>query len=167
MRTLAAGFRTTLESSSSSEVVLIFVTITHRSLEGPIYINSDIMDYVYNGNTFLGAALTISLLTDDIQPPRAKISIPNVSRKIGEAILGISDPPQIKMEVFAKSDFTNANPRVAVGTPTVEYSAPLLLLRNVTCDPISITADITSYDLSTEPWPSIRSTQERLPGLFR
>jgi hypothetical protein len=167
MRTLGNNFRTTIESSNSSEVVLLFVTVTHPTLESPIYLNSDIKDYVLNGNTYLGAALTISLLSDQIAAPQAKVSIPNVDRSIGQAVLALTTSPQIKLELYARSDFDSSDPRQAIGTPTVEYSAPFLFLRNVTCDAVGFTADLLSYDLSSEPWPSIRSTKNRLPGLYR
>lgn len=167
MRTLGNSFRTTIESSSSAEIVLIFVTITHPTLEAPIFLNNDIKDYILNGNTYLGAAISISLLSDEIGMPKAKVSIPNVDRAIGEAVLGLTTSPQIEMDVYARSDFDNSDPRVAIGTPTVEYRAQLLFLRNVTCDPLGFTADLLSYDLSSEPWPAIRSTKNRLPGLYR
>lgn len=167
MRVLGNSFRTTIESSNSSEVVLIFVTITHPTLDAPIYLNSDIKDYVLNGNTYLGAALTISLLSDQIQAPQAKVSIPNVDRAIGESVLGLTSSPQIKMEVYARSDFDGSDPRMGIGTPAVEYRAAYLFLRNVSCDAVGFTADLLSYDLSSEPWPAIRSTKNRLPGLYR
>ena len=167
MRTVAGPFRTAIESSNSSEAVLIFATITHPDLFAPIYVNSDIKNYVLGGNTYLGTAMSVSLLSDQTNAPSAKISIPNVDRAIGEAVLELRTSPQIKLEVYARSDFDTSDPRVAIGTPTVEYSAPFLFLRNVTCDALGFTADLNSYDLSSEPWPLIRSTKSRLPGLYR
>lgn len=167
MRTLANTFRTSIESSNSSEVVLIFATITHPDLDSTIYLNSDITDYVLNGNTYLGVAFSCSLLTDQIGMPQAKISIPNVDRRIGESVLVLKSSPQIKLEVYAKSDFSDAIPRVAIGTPSVAYSAPALFLKNVSCDAVGYSADLNSYDLSSEPYPAARSTRERLPGLYR
>lgn len=167
MRTIASTFRTELEASNSSEVVLVFATVTHPDLDVALCFNSDVKNYLYNGQLFLGVAFSISLLSDDINPPQAKVSIPNVDRSIGEAVLGLSTSPRIKIEVFAKSDFTDDDPRVPVGTPIVEYSAPSLFLKNISCDALGFTADIYSYDLASEPWPSIRSTPERLPGLYR
>lgn len=167
MRTLAGSFRAAIESSNSSEVVLIFATITHPTLIAPIFVNSDIKNYVLGGNTYFGTAMSVSLLSDQISAPSAKISIPNVDRAIGEAVLALRTSPQIKLEVYARSDFDTSDPRVAIGTPTVEYSAPLLFLRNVSCDALGFTADLNSYDLSSEPWPAIRSTKNRLPGLYR
>lgn len=185
MRTLASSFRTAIESSNSSEAVFIFATITHPNLLRPIYVNSDIKDYILGGNTYLGTAMSVSLLSDQINAPSAKISIPNVDRAIGETVLNLRTSPTIKLEVYARSDFDDLIPdfsaydfgpdfdiwgsrtRVAIGIPTVEYSAPLLFLRNVTCDALGFTADLNSYDLSSEPWPAIRSTKNRLPGLYR
>lgn len=165
MRTLLAGFRDNIESQYNSDALVFFATITHPDLYGPLYFNSDILDYVYNGNTFVGAAFQITLLTDDEQVPQAKVSIHNVDQAIGTAVQALSSSPQIKIELFAKSDFTDDNPRVAVATPTAEYSAPFLLLRNVNCDDITISADLMGNDFSVEPYPAIRATKDRLSGL--
>lgn len=167
MRVLASTFRDSIEAPNSSEVLVIFVTITHPNLATPLYVNSDIRDYVLNGNTYTGAVLSISILSDDSNAPVAKVSIPNVDRIIGETVLGLITSPRISMEVYAASDWDTNNPANPLGTPTREYSAPLLFLRNVTCDVVSFTADIISYDLTSEPWPAIRTTPERLPGLYR
>lgn len=169
MRVISTTFRNNIEASQSGEVAILFATITHPALEAPITVNSDIVDYLYNGVTYTGTGFHMSLLTDDDNPPTAKAAIPNVDRIIGEAILAANSisPPRLKIEVFAKSDFTDAIPRVAIGTPTVQFSAPELFMRNFAVDAISISADIFSYDLSTEPWPSVRSTKDRLPGLYR
>lgn len=167
MRVIASTFRTAIEASQSSEVVVIFVTITHPSLDEVLYFNSDIRDYILNGNQHIGTGLDISLLSDDTNAPRASVTIPNVDRRIGEAILGLTFSPQIKMEVYAASDWDFGNPANPKWTPVVEYSAPILFLKNITCDALTFKADIMSYDLTSEPWPAIRSTRERLPGLYR
>lgn len=165
MRTLLAGFRDSIESQYNSDAIVIFATVTHDDIDN-LYFNSDIIDYVYEGNTYIGAAFSIQIVTDDEQPPQAKVAIHNVDQVIGETVRALSNSPQIKIEMFAKSDFTDDNPRVPVGTPTVEYSAPFLFLRNVRCDDISLSADLAGTDFSTEPYPAIRATADRLPGLF-
>lgn len=166
-RTISSGFRDTLEATQSSEVAVWFATITHDDLQVPIYVNSDIVNYVYGGNTFLGCAFSLSFLTDDEQPPRAQVSIENVDQIIGETIQALADSPAIRIQLLVKSDFDDGDPRVEIGTPTVEVDASNLLLRNVKCDGLTLTGDLYGYDLMTEPYPSIRSTQDRLPGLFR
>jgi hypothetical protein len=167
MRVITADFRDTLEAQASTDVIVIFATITHPELSEPITVNSDVVDYVYGGYTYRGCAFALSLLSDDEQPPRAQVSIENVDQAIGNAIRAIADSPSIHVQIMVKSDFTDDDPRAAIGTPNVEYDAPYLKLRNVKVDAMTITADIVGYDLTTEPWPAIRSTQDRLPGLYR
>lgn len=166
-RTISTTFRDSAEAEQTSETFVVMATVTHPNLLVPIRVNSDIVDYIYNGDIYFGVAFAISLLSDDEQPPKAQVMIPNVDQTVGEAILTISTSPRIKIELFARSDFNSDTPRRAIGIPTVEYSAPELFLRNVTCDAVALTADIFSYDVSTEPWPRIRSTPDLLPGLFR
>jgi hypothetical protein len=167
MRTISAAFRDELEAVNSQDVIVAFATITHPTLDGPITVNSDITDYVYNGLTYLGVGFQLSLVSDDDSPPQARVGIENVDRRIGEALLGISDAPQIQLQLLKKSDFNNATPRVALGTPTVEYSAPILFLRNVQWDAQQISGDLLSYDLTSEPFPKIRCTPSVTPALFR
>ena len=156
-RAISTDFRDAVEASRSSEVIVIFATITHASLAEPVRVNSDVVDYEYNGDLYSGAAFALTLLTDDEQPPRAQVSIHNVAQALGRAVQALSSSPAILIEIMVKSDFDDSDPRVAIGTPVVEYSAPGLLLQNVKCDVLTMSADIVGYDLTTEPWPSIRS----------
>lgn len=166
-RGISAKFRAMLEASNSSDVIIYFVTITHPALLVPVRVNSDLADYVLGGQTFYGFGFKIILPTDDEQTPRASVSIQNVTQDIGIAVQSMSTSPQIQIQIFLKSDFTDDLPRQPIGTPSPEYSAPLLRLRNVSCDAMTLSGDLYGYDLTTEPWPSIRSTQDRLPGLYR
>ena len=165
-RTITAAFRTTLESSSASDLAIVFATLTHPSLETPLYFNSDIEDYTFGGVTYLGFAFTISLLTDDDQPPQGQISIANVDQWLGEAIQLLSTAPQLTLSVYARSDFDSSTPRVPVGTPSLQYSATGLFLRGITVDAMTVSATLSTYDIASEPWPAIRSTVNRLPGLY-
>lgn len=166
MRTLASSFRSALEARYNGDAIVIFATVTHGDLASPLYFNSDIVNYVYGGNTYIGAAFALTLVTDDEQTPQAKVAIHNVDQVIGSTIQGLATSPAIAIQIFAKSDFTDDNPRVVIATPTVEYSAPILYLRNVSCDAMQLSADLYSMDISTEPWPAIRATKDRVPGLF-
>lgn len=167
-RDISTGFRDQIEGSQTTETIVIFATLEHRELEVPICVNSDIVDYFDNdAQRFYGTALTLSLLTDDDQPPRAQCSIENVDERIGDAVLALSDSPTIKIEIMVKSDFDDAVPRNPLATLEPEYSAPFLKLRNVKCDVLQLTGDLMGYDTTSEPHPAIRSTQDKLPGLYR
>lgn len=165
-RTVAAAFRDAIEASFSSEVLVWFATVTHPLLGVAITVNSDVTDYNYNGLLYRGCAFQFTFVNDDDQPPHGAIIIENVDQIIGETLIALSDSPTLHMQLMAKSDFDENFPRNALGTPTVEIDAPLLKLRNVKGDAMQLTADVYGYDLTTEPWPSIRSTKSRLPGLY-
>lgn len=166
-RTISSGFRDFAEASEGQDVIVLFATITHPALLEPITVNSDIADYILGGVTYLGVAFSLVMLTDDDNPPRASVAIQNVDQAIGEAVLALTSSPSIKIEIYLKSDFDNSTPRNPIGTPSPEYVAQSLLLQNVKCDAMTLTADLMGFDLTTEPWPAIRSTQERVPGIYR
>ncbi len=165
-RTIGADFRDAIEASLSSEVLVWFATISHSALAVPLTANSDIVDYVYNGLIYRGCAFAFTFVADDDQPPRGAITIENVDQEIGNTLIGLTDSPTLHLQLMARSDFDSGVPRNPIGTPTVEIDAPLLKLRNVKGNVMQLTADVYGYDLTTEPWPSVRSTKARLPGLY-
>jgi hypothetical protein len=165
-RALTTAFRTNVEASNTDEIGIIFATVSHPGLEEPLPVNSDVVDFVLGGTTYKGVAFSASLLTDDDQPPVGKISIENVDRVIGEAVQLLSTAPAVKVEVYARSDFDNSTPRMPIGTPTPQYTAQGLFLRNINGDVLGITADLGTYDIANEPWPATRSTMQKLPALF-
>lgn len=181
-RALSAAFRSAIEASASGEVVLIFATITHDDLPAPIRVvsedfggvsfhNGEPLNYKYESNLYLGCPFLIELLTDDDQPPRGRVTVPDVDRSIGIAVMALIDSPRIKIEILKLSDFTDAidvdNARNPVGTPVPEYVADLLYLKNVSGDAVAVQAELQSFDMVGEPWPLTRSTSDRLPALFK
>lgn len=167
-RNISAAARRAIESPNSVEAFILMVTINHPNLETPIYVNSDVVDYMYGGNRFIGCAFNLKLPTDDDQPPpKAQVSIRNVDAVIGLTILSLTSAPIFSVDLVAKSSFTDDVPRQPIGTPAVLLSAQGLTLQNVQCDEMQISADLVGFDISTENFPAIRSTQDRLPGLYR
>ena len=167
MRDISTGFRDEIEGSQTTATIVIFATITHPQLSQPIAVNTDIVDYNYNGAVFRGCAFSLTELSDDEQTPRAQVSIENVDQVIGEAIQALPDSPVIKFEILLKSDFDDAVPRNPIGTPVAEFTAPFLKLQNVKCDVLSLTGELIGIDLTTEPAFAIRSTKDKAPGLYR
>lgn len=169
MRSLSTPFRNSLEASANGDAALLFATISHPSLTGPIRVVNDIVDYVWGGETFYGLPFMMEFLSDGDRPPSGKLTIQNIDRRIGQAIIKLDVSPGIQIDVLPSSDFgaAVAGVRTEIGTPTAEYSAPRLRLRNVTGDAMAIEGELWSYDLSREPYPAVRSTKDRLPGLFR
>lgn len=166
-RSISQSLRNELEASSSSDYIVLLLEITHSTLSTPIRVANDLVDYYFNGNAYVGYPFMLEIMSDDDRPPRGRLSIQNVDQRIGEAVRGITTPLGIQLTALAQSDY--AAPidglRSPVGTPTVEYVAAGLLLREVSVDAIAVQGELTTYDISSEPWPAVRSTPDLLPGL--
>jgi len=170
MRNITLSFRQAAESNFADEVDLCFLTISHPTLIDPIRIVWDTKDFIYGGNTYIGFPFDITLLSDDEQPPQAKLTIQNVSPKIGDSLRTLRSPLRLKIELLSSSDFIlSADPRVEVGSPapTVVYRADKLFLVNVSVNVLEITATIQGWDYLQRVWPGQRAQQSNFPGLFR
>lgn len=173
-RALSAGFAEDLAAETSGDIHLFFLTISHPALGDPIRVVSDVVDYIRDGQRWTGCPFSLDLPTDDERAPRAKIGLQNVDRRIGAALLdpALGTSPELMIELLSSADF--AEPALIDGimtraeavTPSVEYAAPALRLRNTSGDVGSISADIGSYDLTGQPWPRIRTTADRCPGVY-
>lgn len=172
MRTLSVDFRNSLEARETDEIALVFVVITHRNLITPIRAVNDVVDYIYGGQRYYGCPFEIVMLSDDDNPPSAKIRVQNVDQIIGDALLEVPDSPTLSLTILSLSDFgavatvATRRTRTEIGTPTVEMTATHLRLDRVTIDAMMVEADIKSYDVVNEPFPAVRATFDRLPGLF-
>ncbi|HXF88147.1 MAG TPA: DUF1833 family protein [Xanthobacteraceae bacterium] len=166
MRNLSAKFRRQIEAVAADDPLVMFAEVYAADLLDPVRVNSDVVDYVYGGNTWIGCGFSLVFLTDDERPPRARVSIPNVDRRIGAAARAVSSV-RLNLYLMLKSDFDDNDPRQPIGAPVPEYVARHLFLRNVSCDALTLSGEITAFDLAAEPWPKIRSTPDLLPGLYR
>lgn len=169
-RSISTSLRRALEEPRSQEYVAILLEITHPQLINTIRIANDVVDYEYAGNYYIGFPFEIDLVGDNARTPRGQLRIQNVDRRIGEAVLELVTPPGLSIMLFAQSDFHdtesgNDRLRVAISGIVPEYEAHHLVFGNVGGDATAISGDIISYDMSNEPWPGIRTTAERLPGL--
>lgn len=166
-RPLSTAFRRELEEPRSTEFIVILLTISDTSLKEPIRVANDTVSYIYNGDTYVGFPFEMELLDDTIRLPTGRIRIQNVDRQIGEAILALTDPPTLTITVLASSDFgpISNGAREPLGTPTVEYEATNLIFNNISVNVTEVTGELGSFDMTNEPWPAIRSTADRLPGL--
>ena len=70
---------------------------------------------------------------------------------------------------YSSADFDlSVEPRVPLDVndlPTI-YSFETFELADVTGNALEITGRITLTDITQEPWPHIRATADRFPGLF-
>lgn len=173
MRTLSTAFRNSLESPHGDDIPLIFLTVTHPGLAEIIRLANDVVDYVWSGATHVGFSFDVTLMSDIGAAPSARLRLQNVDGIIGRVAQNLLSSPRIKLDVLAASDFAapvlvaGKLTRSEIGTALVEYSAPLLRLRNVRADAMAVEAELWSWDLSQEPWPAIRTTKDKTPALYR
>lgn len=179
-REFETAYLTELNSRRSAELQLVFVTITPVTGQSftPIRVVNDgsqpggrPIEFIIDGETWIGVPFQLQLLTDDDRPPRGKLGVLNVNQEIGLALDGLRASPRIKLDIWRSSDFTR---RAAPDDHQFDVNsgqeprltADYLRLRNVEVDGLWAQADIVSWEVASEPYPGVRATQDRLPGLF-
>lgn len=159
------NFNEAIHARSTDEVFLYLITIDHEDLVEPIYISNDTRDtlgtgqkgVISNGIEFVYIPFQFILPTlekDSI--PKAKISIDNVTREIVAAIINIQNPPDVRIQIALASD-----------PNTIEYDLSGFKIASVTYDAMTIEGDLTVEQYFNEPYPSVKFTPSRFPGLFR
>jgi hypothetical protein len=154
-------------AEASGDVWLPFLQIDHPALSEPIRVVSDVLSYTWGGATWLPYPFALARLTDEDAQPETRLIVQNIDRRLGSALRVLSGRASVSMWLLSSSDFDlTLDPREPLGTPTPLYTFADYDLTDVTIDPIQITGRVTVRDYSTEPWPGIRATQDRFPGLF-
>lgn len=167
-RTAAETQRLVLESEASPHALLAFLTIEHPALATPIRVVSDVMAYQVGTAIYEGIPFGIKQLTDNEAGPRTQISIQNLDRKIGEALRRSDTRAKVRLDLRSSADFNlSVDPRTEIATTAPIYSFAFFELVNVEGDVAQLVGDVELQDYSVEPWPNVRATQDRLPGLFR
>lgn len=139
----------------ATDPFLVLLTLTHATLATPIYVARNRQDVVSRGNTYLAYPFQISLPTDNDGAPQAKITVANVSRRIGQALERCVYPPDCTIEL------------VLASTPdTVERSWSGFSFTQATWDAFRVTATLEVLGYWDEPWPGVFMTPQDFPGMF-
>lgn len=164
----AVAARAALENPDAPDALLAFLTITHPGLADPIRVVSDVIDYLRDGLTFVGIPFAFRPLTDRDGNPMTELRMSNVDRRLAQAIGKFTGRPTVALELCSTADFDlSVVPREPLGTVAPIYAFSAFSLVNITVTATDITAEVILQDYGVEPWPAIRATQDRLPGLFR
>jgi hypothetical protein len=139
----------------ADEVFLVLLTIAHETLADPFRFVRNRVRVTSRGNEFLASHFEIELPNDGADVPQARITVANVDRRIGQTLQAIVTPPSVTIELVLGS------------TPdTVERSWSQFQLTEVTWDALTVQGTLTRIAYWDEPWPYIRVTPSRFPGLF-
>lgn len=131
------------------------ITLTHSSLATPIRIVRNRKAITASGNQFLAYPFEVELPSDVEDVPQARITIANISRRIGKAIEQMVEPPNCLLELALAS------------TPdTVERAWADFSMTTVTYDAFRMTATILRQQFWQEPWTKRRVVPARFAGMF-
>jgi hypothetical protein len=139
----------------SDDPFLVLLTLTHETLDEPIYVVRNREPVVSNGRTFIAYPFEIELPTDTDEAPQARITIANVSRRIGRALEKLVTPPMAKIELA-----------LASSPDVIERTYEGFEISNVSWTATQMTATLQVRHYWDEPWPRKRVTPSKFPGLF-
>lgn len=170
-RTQAPRHAIDQDRSDSPNALIWFLTISHPNLNPPIRVVADYYNYVIGGETYQMAPFEVQPLTDNEQTPSAELRVQNIDRRIGRALETdmAGTRARVSAVAYSSEDFDlSVDPRVPLNEADLPeiYSFQLFELADVRGDALELTGRITLIDLTQEPWPYIRATQDRFPGLF-
>ncbi len=180
-RILTTSRRNSLEASASGVFDLFLLRFSGPDLHDAVGVCNDTVNYIYNDELYFGVSAEMSLLSDGERAPRSTVRIQNVFGVMGKFMQTLTASPRLTLRLFSADDWDAAlTPtgetddlgnavlaRYPTGTPTIDYQADWLRLMDASGDAIAIEGNIGSFDLSSEPYPAVRTTRDRLPGLFR
>lgn len=154
--TVSNAARSSMFAEETSDGLLVLLTIDHDDLVSPIRLVNNNVDIISRGEEFIAFPFELILPTNNADtPPKAQLTIDNVSLELGQVIRTISSAPELLIEVIRINDFD-----------ALEVSFPAFKLKNVRFDVSQIRGELVSEDLQVEPYPSHTFSPAHFPGLF-
>lgn len=139
----------------TDEVALFLITLDHASFDNPIRVVSDTKDIVSNGETFTGFPFELTIPTDNETSPMAQLNIANVDRSIGNALVGLTQALDVKMELILASD-----------PDVIERVWDNFEMINIKIDAMSVSGQLVVRSKTAEPWPNKMVTAKSFPALI-
>lgn len=140
-----------------SDLPLVLLTITHAALSGPLYLVNNRENVISNGETYIAFPFQITLPdSSEDAPPRARVTIDNVSREIGQAIRLMTSAAAVSIAVVRQED-----------PDTIEMQFSGMRNGSVLWDASKVEFDLEFEDLAREPFPALTFSPAEFPGLIR
>lgn len=147
--------RRNLDARRSDDQYLQLVTFRHRDLSAPIRIAKNGADVESQGHTFRKGWFELELPTDKNEPPKGRISVPNIDRQFSALLLRLRRPPRVQLQAVLRS-----------APDTVIENYDKLFMRGISGDANFISGTLDSWNFTTEPWPARSGNQARCPALW-
>lgn len=158
-RQLSQAFREASRAPHTAATPIVLVSITHPSLGNEaVRMTSDFKHTVSRGETFVRLPFEMTLPDDmEDRPPRARITIANVSREIVRFIreLPPGEAPKVTFEVVLAS---NVN--------FVEENHGPFIMGEADYDEMNVSSELAIDDRSQEPYGAERYTPDTFLALF-
>lgn len=173
-RALSPTITADLLRQEASDQLLFFLTIDHADLGEPIRVVRDsttsggeALTYTWQGLPWQGFPFEVNWLSDTDSAPTARLTVPNVDRKVGQAVDALTSAPEIRIDLVLASEFDlTVNPRVPLAAdPVPEASAIGLGLYDAEVNTLTVTGTLKSWDYTQEVYPNLRATRTRCPAL--
>lgn len=170
-RDLAARHAADLDDTESAVALPWFLVIDHPNLNDPIRVVSDYFDYEIDGELYISMPFSVKPLTDSDEQASAELRFQNVDRRIGQALEQDTHGDRATVSAFAHAsdDFDlTQDPRVPIDENDLPkiYGFEQYELADVSGDAVELSGRITLVNITQEPYPWIRATADRFPGLF-
>lgn len=122
----------------------------------PYFFANDLDGLTFDGDDYIGYPFSLQLLSDQDRIPEARLVIQNVDRRIGQAVNAVNRVIRVTLSVIIQG----------VSSKVLVWRAEDQILQNVTGSAQSIEGSIRSYFDEQEPFPFLRVTKNRFPGLY-
>lgn len=155
MKVLDFALKTSVEAQESGDQLVVLAIIRHETIGSPLRMANAVVDITSQGDVFTAFPFSIDFPQVSETNSRGRIQIPNVDTRIGQFLLTLNTPPQIELVLVSSQDWD-----------VWIIHLRRLFLRSFRGDTTRISADITTWDLATEPWPARRMVQANYPAVF-
>lgn len=158
-RQLSSLMQVMVRSQQTDEIFLALITIAHPSIiGGPLRLVQDLQNLVSRGNIYTMFPFRLILPEDSDQGvAEVMLTIDNVSQEIYATIKALSPqlPPTISIDLVVRSQ-----------PDVVEFSLPLLTLREISADMLVIEGTLRGDEEDLNEFPKDSFTPQNTPGLF-
>jgi len=157
-----------LEAPEGPDALLSFIEVVHPALPATKRFVTDVLDFVWGGETYRAiGGMEMPLADDADSPARPVVTIPNIDREVGETLEAVPTRAVVRQTVLSSADFDlTADPRTEIGTALPIYDMADFEVVSASWDAVAAEITLMLRDYSQEQY-GLRATPDLLPGVFR
>lgn len=154
--TISTDAKADLYKQSTDEAFIVLITIAHTDLVPSLLVAGNSTNITSRGDEYVAYPFSVQFPSSDPDsPPRARIQIDNVDRRIVQGLRALTSAPTITFEIIRASD-----------PDTVEISMPGFTLQSADYDALIVAGDLGVENFILEPYPAGIFSPAQFPGGF-